>query len=224
MASNDTGFGEVRLFDDFLGDALNTNLWTLKETSSGSGIVETENGVYFLYADSTPNDIQMLSGAEIWQPDTAGDTVFEARVKMVTGVTQGCFIGMGDDNDTKVMPIDLDTGSLTTTATSGVGFVFDSQESTTQWYTCSVKAGADGAQTGCGIGPTINVYQTFRITINSDGDCRFFIDGKEITVAGAARAAAITTSTQHCPVISQLDSGTAGDIYIDYIMVRAGRT
>ncbi|KKK93215.1 hypothetical protein LCGC14_2695100, partial [marine sediment metagenome] len=50
-----------------------------------------------------------------------------------------------------------------------------------------------------------------------------FVDGDEVTETGAAREAAVTTSVQYCPAIAQLASGTAADVHIDYVMVRAGR-
>ena len=220
--ATDTGMGVVRFFDDFLGDALDTFNWTLREDSTGSGIVEAENGVYKLLGDGSDGDIQAIQGAEIWQPDPAGTTVFEARCKFETSVTAGAFIGLSDENDADEIPADINGGSLGTTAEDVVGFVYDSDEGA-NWYIITSKATADGAQTDTLVAPTISVYQTFRITVDSSGDCRFFIDGKEITVSGAARKAAITTSIQYCPVVAQLDSGTAADIHVDYVYVSAGR-
>ncbi len=221
MAS-DTGMGKVRFFDDFLTDTLDTFNWTLREDSSGSAIVEAENGVYKLYGDGSDGDIQALQGAEIWQPNTAGTIVFEARCKFETSITTGAFIGLSDDNDADQIPADIDGGTLATDAEDVVGFIYDSDEGS-NWYVITSKASADGAQTDTTVGPTISTYQTFRITVQSNGDCRFFIDGKEITASGAARTSAITTTVQFCPVVAQLDSGTAADIYIDYVYVSAGR-
>lgn len=221
MAS-DTGMGGVRFFDDFLGDALDTFNWTLREDSSGSGIAENENGTYKLYGDGSDADIQALQGAEIWQPNVMGTIVFEARCKFVTSVTTGAFIGLSDENDADEMPADIDSGTLATGADDVVGFIYDSDEGT-NWYLITSKAGSDGAQTNTGIAPTLGTYQTFRIVVQSNGDCRFFIDGKEITVSGAARTAAITTTVQYCPVVAQQDVGTASDLYIDYVYVSAGR-
>ena len=220
--AEDTGLGEVRFFDDFLGDALDTFHWGLREDSTTTGINEAENGTYRLYGDGSDGDIQAIQGAEIWQPNTAGTIVFEARLKLDTSINQGVFIGLSDENDADEMPADLNGGNLTTTAEDVVGFVYDSDKGS-NWYVITSKATADGALTSCAVGPTEATYQTFRIVVESNGDCRFFIDGNEITTSGAARTAAITTTVQYCPVIAMLDSGTTCYISIDYVYVSQGR-
>ena len=219
--ATDTGFGEVRLFDDFLGTTYDQFMWDTNSTGGTGEISEVENGV-FEFNNSGGNNTKInLYGAVIWQPDVQGTIVFEARVALVTSITQGLFIGLSDEA-TDEMPVDLDGGSLTTTADDVCGFVYDSQEDA-NWHIVSAKNTSAGTQTSTAIGPTLNTYQTFRIVVESNGDCRFFIDGDEITVSGAAREAAITTTDQYTPFIGQLDSGTAADVHIDYVMVKAGR-
>jgi len=220
--ATDTGMGEVRFFDDFLGDALDTFNWGLQEDSSGTAIVEAENGTYALYGDGSDGDIQAIQGAEIWQPNTAGTIVFEARVKLDTSISQGVFIGLSDENDADEIPADLNGGTLGTTAADVVGFIYDSDEGS-NWYVITSKNTADGAQTDTTVGPTLATYQTFRIVVESNGNCRFFINGDEITASGAAREAAITTTVQYCPVIAMLDSGTTCYVTIDYVYVSQGR-
>ena len=221
--STDTGLGEVRFFDDFLGDALDTFNWTANTDGGGTAaILEAENGVMQLYNAGNDGQIESIFGAEIWQPNTAGTVVFEARVKMTTSITTGCFIGLTDENDADEMPADLNGGTLGTTAADVVGFVYDSDEDA-NWHIITSKATADGTQTSCAVGPTLATYQTFRIVVESNGDCRFFIDGDEITVSGAARTAAITTTVQFCPCVARLCSGTAGTVQVDYVYVSQGR-
>ena len=224
MASTDTGFGKVRFFDDFTDDTLDTFKWTVNgDGGSTITIIEAPNGEMRLTTDGTNGDIQNLFGAEIWKPSVSGTVVFEARVGLLTSITQGVFVGLSDDNDADEVPIDLDTGSLTTTAADAVGFVYDSQENG-NWHICSVKADADGAQTDTGVAVTLGVYQTLRIVVETNGNCRFFIDGKEVTASGAARSAAITTTTQYCAAIAQLASGTASTVAIDYVFCEGGRS
>lgn len=221
--ATDTGLGEVRFFDDFLGDAIDTFNWTANSDGGGTAaIYETENGVLRLYNAGNSNQIESIFGAEIWQPNTAGTIVFEARVSLVTSLTQGVFIGLSDENDADEMPADLDGGSLTLTAGDCAGFCYDNQEDA-YWHIVSNKASSAGTQTNTLVGPTLATYQTFRIVVESNGDCRFFIDGDEITVSGAAREAAITTSVQYCPCVGRLCSGTAGSAYVDYVYVSQGR-
>ena len=222
--ATDTSFGEVRFFDDFLGDTFSTFDWTVTANDGGDAavIVEHENGIMEFNNDGTDGDIINMFGAEIWQPNVQGTVVFEARVKLVTSITQGLFIGLSDENDADEMPADLNGGTLTITAADCVGFLYDSEEGS-NWYIVSQKASAAGTQTSCAVGPTLATYQTFRIVVETNGDCRFFIDGDEITETNVARTAAVTTSVQYCPAVAQLASGTAADVHIDYVMVKAGR-
>lgn len=219
--ATDTSFGEVRLFDDFIGDTLDTNLWAVQSDGTAFAIAEEEDGV-ITCSGTTNGHIQSIFGAEIWQPDVMGTIVFEARVRLNTSITQGVFVGLTDENDVDEMPADLDTGTLTTTAVDVVGFVYDSQEGT-NWYIVSSKAGSDGAQTSAGVGPTAATWQTFRIVVESNGDCRFFINGDEVTTSGAARSAAITATIQFAPCVAQLCSGTASGVSADYIYMSGGR-
>lgn len=222
--ATDTSFGEVRFFDDFLGSTFNTFDWgvTANDGSDAAVIVEHENGIMEFNNSGTDGHIINMFGAEIWQPNVQGTIVFEARVKMVTSISQGLYIGLSGDNDTDQCPADIDGGTLATDADDVVGFVYDSDEGT-NWYIITSKSTADGTQTSCAVGPTLNTYQTFRIVVEANGDCRFFIDGDEITESGAARSTAITTTVQFCPAIAQLASGTAADVHVDYVMVKAGR-
>jgi len=224
--ATDTGFGDVRFFEDFLGDALNTLFWIENHDTSGTvaPVEAVANGNLQIYTDGTDGDIQNLFGVDQFIPATQGTIIFECRAKMVTSISQGVFIGLTDQNDADEVPIDNDDGTLTTTASDAVGFVYDSGEGT-HWACCSVKADADGTQTDCEAtdDPVLNTYQTFRITVESNGDTRYFINGKEVTVSGAARTAAITTTDPLAACVAQLANGTAGSVYVDYIYVSAGR-
>ncbi len=222
--ATDTGLGEVRFFDDFLGDAIDTYMWTANTDGGGTAaILEAENGVMQLYNAGNDGQIESIFGAELWQPNTAGTIVFEARVRLGTSILTGCFIGLSGDNDTDQMPADIDGGTtLATDADDVVGFVYDSDKGS-DWYIVTSKSTADGTLTDTTIGPTLATYQTFRIVVESTGDCRFFIDGDEITASGAARTAAITTTVQFCPCVGRLCSGTAGTVQIDYAYMSAGR-
>lgn len=224
--ATDTGIGRVRFFDDFLGDTLNTNDWVATANGGGTAMSIIEaipNGVAGSLVDTDNGDINNLLGADIWIPGTQGTIVFEARVKLVTSISQGVYVGFSDDNtETDEMPMSLDAGTFATQCTDGCGFLYDSDEGA-NWYVCSVKNGSDGTQTNSGVGPVIDTWQTLRMTIEANGDIRYYIDGKEITVAGAARSAAITTTAALSVGIGQLSSGTAAWLKVDYVYVSGGR-
>lgn len=224
--STDSGFGKVKFFDDFLGDTINLDWYIVNADAGGTAVavVEAENGVVRGLSDGTNGDIQNIFGAENWQPSVQGTIIFEARVALHTSLAQGIFIGLTDDNDADEVPIDDDGGTLTTTASDAVGFVYDSAGNGT-WDCVSVKADSDGAQVQCPtkFNPVLDTFQTFRIVVEDDGNCRYYINGEEITASGAARSAAITTTVQYCPCVAQLANGTAADFDIDYFYVEGGR-
>ncbi len=220
--TGDTAFGEVRFFDDFLDDTIDTFVYDIDTDRTAWAIATSAAGGAITCAGTTNGDVEKIAGACNWRPSTMGTIVFEARVKLDTSVTQGCFIGLSDDNTTDEVPINLDTGTYTTTATDAVGFVYDSQEGT-NWYIGSVAANVDGTQTATGVVPTADVYQTLRSVLESNGNARFFIDGKEITVSGAARSACVTSTVYLCPIAAHLNSGTASGLTMDYWYVSGGR-
>ena len=216
--ATDTTRGEVCMFEDFLGDTFDTFLWTANADGGGSAnITEAAGGVFQLASDGTDGDIENLFGAEIWIASNGG-IVMESRVKMTTSIAQGVFIGMSDENDADEVPIDLDGGTLTTTAADAVGFVYDSAEGG-NWYAVGVKGGTDTAQTDCDVGPTLATYQTFVIHINPEGRAVFSIDGKQV----AAMDSCVTASVALCPAFAQLANGTAGNVQVDYVKVLGGR-
>lgn len=221
----DTAKGLVRFWDDFIGDTLDTFLWTANADTGGTAtIIEAPGGELRLTTDGTNGDIQSIFGPEIFQADDGGPLVFEARVRLVTSATQGVFIGLTDDNDADEVPIDLDTGTLTTTATDAVGFVYDSQETPAVWYAVGVKADADTAQTTCRVNglpqrPTVGTYQTFRIQVTPEGHARFFINEAECAYIQNC----VTPTVSLCPAVAQLASGTAATVSVDYVGVEAAR-
>ena len=223
--ATDTGFGIVRFFDDFQGDTLDANYWVA--TANGGGTapvhVSTVNGVVVSTLDTGDGDLCSLLGPDVWTPATQGTIVFEARVLLSTSLTQGVFIGFHDnESETNVMPFDFNGGTYASTSSDGVGFLYDVEEGS-DWYCVSVKADSDGAQTDSLVAPVLDTWQTFRITIELNGDIRYYINGKEITESGAARTTAITTTTALGVAIAHLSSGVAGVVKVDYVYVSGGR-
>jgi len=219
----DTTFGHVTHFDDFLGDSFNSFLYTVNADTGGTTeIAEDSNGILRLANDGTNGDINNVFTAELWKPSASGPLIFEARVR-ASSLSTGIFVGLTDDNDADEVPIDLDTGTLTTTASDAVGFVLDSQETAATWFMCSVKANTDGAQTAATAGPNAlavaSTYQTLKVVLNADGDALFFINGKQV----GSREACVTTSVALCGAVAQLASGTASNVDVDYIYLCAPR-
>jgi len=218
--ANDSGFGKVRYFEDFLDDTLNTFATTENHDSGGTVTIKSEvaGGVLSIYSDGTNGDIQNAFGANNWTPSTMGTIVFESRVKLDT-LSQGCFVGLSDDNASDEIPIDYDDGTLTTTATDAVGFVFDSGKSSSYWYMVGVKAGVDQGPTACAVPPVITVWQTLRVVVEKSGAATFYIDGKY----QGTLATALTASTVLCWALAQKANGTAATLDSDYVFVEGAR-
>lgn len=216
--ATDTGFGFVKLFDDFTDDTINTFRWTANADTGGT--TETEegvvNGVLRLASDGTDGDINNVFGVEAFSA-AGGPLCMEARVKM-SSLSTGVFVGFTDDNAADEIPIDDDGGTLTTTASTAVGFVYDSGGNDT-WDMVSVDDDVDGAQTSTGVAPVADTYQTLRVVVNSDGSAEFFINGK----FEGSRTAAVDTDAVLCPAVAQKANGTACNVDVDYIYVKAGR-
>lgn len=216
------GFGEVKFFDDFTGDTLDTNNWTGNADAGGTtAINEQENGVCRLANDGTDNDINSIFGAEIWQPNVMGSIIFEARVKINTSTAIDVFIGLTDDNDSDEMPLLRESAALTSTASDALGFTLDGA-TYLQWYVDSVKADADGTTEALNAKtkPVLDTWQVFRIVVESNGDAYFFIDGEEMHKIEEA----ITTTTQYCPCVAIQALGTAANVDVDYVYVKGGRS
>ena len=217
----DTAKGLVHFFDDFLVDTLDTFKWTANSDTGGTAtVIEAPGGELRLTTDGTDGDIQNAFGPEIFQADDGGPVVFHCRARLVTSLSQGVFLGLSDDNDADEVPIDLDGGTLTTTATDAVGFVYDSGEDG-KWYCVGVKGGTDTAQTAVNakFNPVAGTYQTFRIQLNSAGTATFFINEEQV----AQLENAVTATVSLCPALAQLANGTAATVSIDYVEVTSAR-
>ena len=219
---SDTTFGHIKIFDDFVGDTFDTFLWTVNVDAGCTGDVsEAHNGMFRFTMDGTNGDIGNIFGAESWRAGAAGagPLIMEARVR-TSSLSTGLYIGWTDDNDTDEIPINLDTGTLTTTASDAVGFTYDSQEDA-HLYMTSVKADVDGAQTAVDgrFDPVASTFLTLKVVLNVDGDALFFVNGKQV----GSREACVTTTVNLAPCVATLTSGTATNVDVDYIYVCAPR-
>jgi hypothetical protein len=224
MASTDTGFGQVRLFDDFLG-TLNLDNWNIDKGNAGVNFacsdVDVNGMTHGEVTSNSSNDLAVLYGELIWKANSAGPLIFEARACINTSLSQLIFIGLSDEA-TAERPMDYNGSTLTTAATDAVGFYYAGGVSSTTWRCGGVKAGSDSAQTAAGSkhNPVADTYQTFRVVVNPDGSASFYIDG-DIIVENVANC--VTASTALAPFFSITDDGAAGFLFIDYCYLSVGR-
>jgi len=221
--STDTGFGQVRLFDDFLG-TMNGDHWTAAQASSAVAFAhnaQEDGAIRGGSADDSSADISVVYGTLVWRAESGGPLIMEARMKPVTSLSLMYFVGFSDEA-TAEMPLDYNGGSFTSTADDAVGFYYAGGETDATWrYGGSADTvDSDQAAVSSTYNPVVGTWQTFRVVINSDGSANFYIDGNIIAenVSGC-----VTAATAIMPFIMICDDGAAGSLDVDYILVSKGR-
>lgn len=222
--STDTGFGRVRFFDDFIGDTLEVGPWTAASTNSATAfaINAQVNGVVRgTVTSNSGNDLSVLYGELNYQADDGGPLIFEARAAIITALTVNVFLGMSDQKASEV-PISINSGTVTTTATDGAGFYYAGGESTPAWRCGGVDSDVDSTQTAAAarFAPVLSTMQTLRVVLNPDGAGSFYINGEVIAenISGCA-----TPGTSLTPFFAISDDGAAGSLDVDYCYVSKGR-
>ena len=226
--ATDTGFGKVKLFDDFLGDVIADQYSTGAETGGTGGstaITAAVNGALRITTDDqTDGDRIALTYQLNWQASDGG-MIMEARIKNVTAITlRTLFVGFTDvlaASTVVEMPIEMSGSTVTSTATDAVGFMYDTASTNDTWYGIGVKADSDATPVDTGVAPVAGTYQTLRVVVNADGDADFYINGKYEGHVDDA----ITASVDCTPIIALEAQGAAGAkiVDVDYLYVEGGR-
>jgi len=220
--ATDTNLGRVKYFNDFVkkeNDA--TNELTEIGTSATIGINEQNNGALVLTTHTDDNDSAAVNTLKTWNP-SFGLCVMEARVTQVTDAEgRGIFIGFTDDASTEENPISISGTTVTTTASNGVGFYFDTDATTDTIRFGGVKADADSTQVNTGVAlAAAATWQTFRVSIDEDGTAVGSINGKEV----ARVASSLTANTDLCAkVLLKNSDAAAASMYVDYLLVEGSR-
>ena len=223
--ATDTGFGKVKIFDDFIGHTFDeTNNWNIgEENSSSEAITIDDNGYVRLTTGATSGNRSAFGGEVIWEAENGGPLILEVRLKNSSAITdRALFVGFTDvkPSGTLEMPIEMATTVLTTTASDAVGFMYDTDADNDYWYCTGVKVNADGTEVNTSVAPKIT-DQTLRVVVNGDGDATFWIDGKYVGKVDDA----VTASTKLCPIVCIETRATATKVIdIDYVYVEGGRS
>jgi hypothetical protein len=220
------------LYDDFLGDAINTDLYTFTEgtdsaTSAAAIVSGGVGGVLRLTTGDAGTgyaaDAEQMTG-HLQYKANAGGLVFEARLKLSAITTCQAFVGFTDDATTLEIPIDsaASANTITTTATDAVGFFFDTDMTTDDWWIAGVANGTDATHQDTGFAPVADTYETLRIEVGTDGSAVFFRNGKQV---GTKMTGAVTATVALCPVItvSKLSVTASMTLDIDYLYVATNR-
>jgi len=223
--ATDTGFGKVKIFNDFLGAAVDeTNDIVVGTENSGTQAVNIANGGWYRLVSGATSGNRVLYSTALNLSAASGELIGEVRLTNVTAITlRAIYAGFIDVIASTVeMPIEMAAEVLTSTASDACGFMYDTDSTNDTWYCVGVKADADATPVDSGIAPAAaGTSQTLRVVVNADGKAEYFIDGKYV----GSVTNAITASTAVCfGVCLEARESAAKTLDSDYIYVEMGRT
>lgn len=190
-------------FDDFNQKVIDeTNgQWILNSGSDAEAvdpvIATGEQGAMNMVsgdADGTfANDGSQIILAIPVQADSGG-LIIRARLKIATAITDvSVFFGLTDIT-TLEEPFTNSADTVTSNASNGAGFLYDTAATTDQWWMVGVDGDTDATGIAAlGVAPTADTYQDLRIEFEPDGEsARFYVDD---VLKGTLTAAVIAAST-----------------------------
>lgn len=229
--ANDTSFGEVRYFEDFLYDVIADAL-EISVLEPGAGTAEID-------ADATDGRIRLNSGGDGTNAEVAvsfgdmnwlagsGYLKMEARIILSNLTDNRYFVGFGGtiaetseamfDNTSDVVTIDVQSNAI--------GIFFDN-DATNKNLWC-VAAKTDTVTVAKDLGPDYNPvagqFTTLGLYLSTDRkSAQFYVDGKE-----AYRIDSKTTlvaAVDLVPCVWVYDQGTTFNCDVDYIYASKGRS
>lgn len=230
-------YGRAQRFDDFTGatQVYSTTVvdgWRSRKGSDGACVdwtvtASTQGDAVGTIGNTTAS--MAVSGTQLdaglgWKPNQGG-LIMEARIKLSTIATIAVYVGFTDQVGALEMPIQsaASADTITTNATDGVGFFFDTSMTTKNWWCSGVKNDVDATHQNTTFAPVAATYEVLRVEVQSDGQADFFRNGKQV---GTGRMAAATTATiALTPVIAGFNRTTSGapTLSVDYILVAGNR-
>lgn len=227
---------KVGFFEDFLGggQAFSTTIidgWRSRKGSDGQAvdwtITEGVGGTCVgVIGDTTAS--MAVSGVQLdrgldWKANQ-GNLVLEARVKLSQITLISAFIGFTDQVAALEMPIHsaASANTITTNASDGVGFFFDTSMTDDTWWLSGVAANVDATHQNSTFAPVADTYAVFRIELTAAGVARFYYNG---ALVGTAMTGAVTATVALTPVIAGFNRDTSNTpaITVDYVHISADR-
>lgn len=238
--------GAAVLYDDFVGDTLNTNLWLATETATGVpwaisatagdpvaghggwASAQTDN------VDAGAEELAAASSATVgqWRADRAGNglLVFQTRLTIPTALTARWInAGFTDDpTEGTNLAASITTTTWTTTTTDAALAVFCSTATAnTTFLFQTVDSDTDGTHVASAVAAAANTATVIRIEIDSAGGCYFYqSDGATARPAfqGVETAIGVSPDVLLCPYIALgSTTTTAADLEVDYVVVGCAR-
>lgn len=211
--------------DDFIGAAVQSH-WTALDGSDAqeahaisAGVL---GGVLSLTSGDTTTVAESISGYALGRNFRAdkGGCLFQVRLAMSSAITtRGVFVGFTDTISAEEA-FTISGTTLTSTTTDGFGLLYDTAQTTDQWYACGCDSDVDAVHTITGVAPVADTYQTLTVAIDQAGSARFWINNKLYHTMSAACSPDVLIT----PVFYIMARTTASAIaLVDYANAFGGR-
>lgn len=215
----------VSFTDHFLGDLLKDE-WSGAKGSDGTAVVPSvvsgAIGGHCKLKTGAAGSGMAADGSSLthglnWRASNGGLYV-EAKVMFLSSVANVALnFGFTDAlaTGTLEMPITLSTGTLTTNATDGAVFVFDTAATNDTFHLQGVKNNTDTALLNSTVAPVADTWLTLGLAIDAAGTASFYIND----VLKGSVANALTTSVALTPVVcaDSRTSSASKEIIVDYV-------
>ena len=240
-----SGYGRIRLFDDFCGPEIPVATAIAYGAASGGmhsigpyrvtgDVVEVDTGIVGLgksggwvrIGGNNEDGKGAAVGTEaVFSPTLNGPLAIEARVELRILTTTSVFVGFAGLNaDDVAEPVTSTGTAITYVDTNVCGFIFDSQLTAKEWH-MPYSGGSATAPTASNdvdsdILPVAAESVVLRVEIDRNGTARWYIDGVlKQTVANAVSTTVLLAAL--CGAWGT--TTTATDIDADYLAVEAER-
>jgi len=243
-----SGIGIIEIFEDFFGeeDRLTGTQTIYKrsvgpfrvygcgtEDASTGGVPLDETvcplgGVAVVTASTTGSDITGLTTTKMFDVALMAPLVMETRVQFAGLDEKSFFVGFSDENDEDGVAV-LTTSATTVTyaASDLVGFHWDHSMtgvSEDDWHAVyrggTAADETDSAELDLDSAIATGLWDILRVEVDNNGTARWYVNG----VLKKTLAGAVSTATNlAAQLYVESHDTTAGVVYVDYILVRAGR-
>ena len=233
MAQTDSPLGEIREFFDFLGDVVPDQInATISTDATVATVAGGIGGVMRVHVHDGDNETSMAAGEVIYEP-SMGYLSLEVRARpdAINDIAYGIGFTDAKTESAGTMPVHFNVNgcdALTTTTSTGAGFVFDVHSASDVIFAWAVDGDSDHACAPANLtcAPVAATYRTFKVELHDQGcgnkaRAEFYLCGehKKTMTSAITRGTNLTWFAN----IQTLANTCTGYIEIDYIDVRSSR-